>query len=97
MKTNDIDVHMDTKVLNDLDKCISDNQNSDWRITKKLLVNMGLLFLIKEQTAIDIKAQIKEYPTATKRKRIALKWAIPVPSNYSMYFAKQHLFRAALP
>lgn len=73
MKTNDIDIHMDKKTFNDLDKCISDHKDNDLRITKKLLVNMGLMFLINEQTITEIKSQIKEYPKSTDRKRIAFR------------------------
>lgn len=73
MKTNDIDVHMDKKVLNDLNKCVADNKDGEFRVTKKLLVNMGLMFLINDLSTIEIKAQIKEYPKAIDRKRIAFR------------------------
>lgn len=73
MKTNDIDVHMDKKVLNDLNKCVADNNDGEFRVTKKLLVNMGLMFLINDLSTIEIKAQIKEYPKAIDRKRIAFR------------------------
>ena len=100
MKTNDIDVHVDKKVLNDLNKCISDNKDSEFRITKKLLVNMGLMFLINDLSTIEIKAQIKEYPKAIDRKRIAFRMNNPKLTNQVNAIAtrneKHILFEIAL-
>lgn len=77
MKTNDLDIRMDKETFNNLDKVILENKDCDLRITKKLLVNMGLMFLINEKTITEIKTQINEYPKANDRKRIAFRLINP--------------------
>lgn len=78
MKTNDLDIHMDKATFDSLDTAVSNaNKESDLRITKKLLVNMGLMFLINDLTTIEIKSQMKEYPVTSGRKRIAFRLINP--------------------
>lgn len=78
MKTNDLDIHMDKATFNSLDTVVLNaNKESDLRITKKLLVNMGLMFLINELTTIEIKSQMNVYPVTSGRKRIAFRLINP--------------------
>lgn len=100
MKTNDIDINIDKKTFNDLDKCVNENNNCDFRITKKLLVNMGLMFLIDELSFTEIKAQIQIYPKATDKKRIVFRLNNPKLTNQVNAIAtrneKHILFEIAL-
>ena len=100
MKTNDIDINIDKKTFNDLNKCVDENGDCDFRITKKLLANMGLMFLIDELSYTEIKSQIKEYPKATDKKRIVFRLNNPKLTNQVNTIAtrneKHVLFEIAL-
>lgn len=100
MKTNDIDINIDKKTFNDLNKCVDENGDCDFRITKKLLANMGLMFLIDELSYTEIKSQIKEYPKASDKKRIVFRLNNPKLINQVNTIAtrneKHILFEIAL-
>ncbi|MBR3139531.1 MAG: hypothetical protein IKF11_01505, partial [Methanobrevibacter sp.] len=78
----------------------NENNNCDFRITKKLLVNMGLMFLIDELSFTEIKAQIQIYPKATDKKRIVFRLNNPKLTNQVNAIAtrneKHILFEIAL-
>lgn len=100
MKTNDIDIRIDKKTFNKLEKCVNENGNCEFRITRKLLCNMAFMFLIDELSFTEIKAQIKEYPKAKNKKRIAFKLNNPKLTNQLNTIAtrteKHVLFEIAL-
>ena len=77
MKTNDIDVRIDKGLISDLDNQIKIHQHNEIRVTKKLLLNMGLMFIFKEIPVIEIKEKIKQYPKSANKKRIAFRMNNP--------------------
>lgn len=73
----DIDIRIDKNLISELDKQVELSQNNEIRVTKKLLLNMGLMFIFKEIPVIEIKEKIKQYPKSANKKRIAFRMNNP--------------------